>query len=142
MPKRHMDSAPGFSLVEVMIAILLLGIGMVAIAAMQTQNVNSADHARRAIVDTLSVGNQLEHILAMPYNDALLIDTDGEYLLDQPDHGPYPIADTRSTIEWEVNDDAPSVNSKRVTVTVNRQGKGGIQHQVRYDYIKVRGYTP
>ena len=132
----------GFSLVEVMMAVFVLGVGVIAIASMQTTSVSSADNARQTVADSVAAGMQLEQMLILAYNDRLLSDTDGDDLLNQPDHGPYALSGSRGTIEWEVDDDFLSNQAKRITVTVNRPGKGGFIHQARYQIIKVKGRTP
>lgn len=125
-----------------MVAVMVLGIGIVAIASMQTTSTKNGDKAWRTIADTVTTGVQLEQILAVPYSDLLIADLDDGYRPQTPDHGPFNIDGNNGTIEWEVDDDFPSDHTKRITVTVRRPGKGGVVKSVQYSYIKVRGCTP
>lgn len=132
----------GFSLVEVMIAVFVLSVGIIAIAGMQSTSRSSVAYSRLTVLDAVSVGRHIEQMLSLPYNHIQLADTDAGYFPQQPDHGPYPLANASSTIEWEVQDGFPSANAKRVAVTVRRPGKGGQMLKVCYNHIKVRGAVP
>lgn len=142
MFKPYLCSIKGFSLLEVMIALLVLGIGIIAVASMQTTSMDGIGRARQTTFNAVAAGRQLEQILSMSYNDNAISDPDGAYLPQNPDHGPFVITGTNGTIEWEVDDDFPLASTKRVTVIVRRPGKGGVMKSVRYNYIKARGYAP
>lgn len=142
MHESHPYHSQGFSLVEVMMAVFVLSIGIIAIASMQSTSSNSATNARLMVCDSVAVGRYIEQMLSLSYDHNQLADTDRGYKPQHPDHGPYRLTDSRSTIEWEVTDDFPSVNAKRISVTVRRTGRGGQLHQVCYNYIKVKGDVP
>lgn len=139
MIKQQIYPSGGFSLVEVMMATLVLSIGIVGITSMQTTSLALGGQARRTTLDAVAIGMQIEQILAMPYNHNLLFDTDGIYGPENPDHGPFVNSTHGGTIEWEVFDDFPSANTKRVSVTIRRPGRGGVMKSMRYEYLKVKG---
>ncbi len=131
----------GMTLVEVMIALLIFSVGIMAVANMQITSMNSIATARKGIVNSVAAGGQMESILSKAYSDRLLIDRDDGFDPDSPDHGPFTIADSRSTIEWEVDDDFPAPNTKRIAVTVRWQGRGGVWRTFTYDYVKSRDFS-
>ncbi len=138
--KRIHHRSKGFSLVEVMMAVFVLSIGIVAVTSMQVTSLRQGDNARRSTLDAVNAGICLEQILAMPYNHALLSDTDSAFRPSNPDHGPYSIEDYGGTIEWEICDNFPSSNIKRITVTIRRSTQKGFMHTVSYEYLKAKGY--
>lgn len=127
----------GLTLVEVMIALAIFSVGILAVAAMQnvgmaamTRARSGSDHARQAAA-------QIETILSMDYDDPALADGDNGYYPETPDHGPQPLAGVKASIEWEVDDDFPFPGTKRIGVTVRPQAHGqGVP--VVYGYVKAR----
>lgn len=109
---RRANNEKGFSLIEVLIAISILSIGLLAVAKMQGSALNGGSFASAVTESATLAQDKLEFFLSLPYNDAALVD--GEETLP-----------AGHRITWTVTDDNPVENSKRIVVTVERQYKGG-----------------
>ncbi len=103
----------GFTLLEVLIAVSIFAIGLLAIAAMQTSSVRVNSEAGQ-ITSRISWGqDKLEQLLALPFDDADLA---------AGTHSPESTGDGY-TISWNIIDDNPITGTKLVTVTVTGRGK-------------------
>jgi prepilin-type N-terminal cleavage/methylation domain-containing protein len=105
---RSTKNEEGFNLIEILIALSILTIGLLAVAKMQGTALNGDSFASAVTESTTLAQDKLEGLLSLPYNDLV----DGDETL--PPH----------TITWTVTDDNPVPNSKLITVTVTRQYKG------------------
>lgn len=133
-----MPNQNGLTLVEVMIALLIFTIGILAVAGMQLNSMRSTADAGKRLYDSVAASRELEKILSQPYDHPSLQDVDRGYHVDTPDHGPFPIQPGGSTVEWEVQDDFPTPASKRITVTIRSFGSNGQRRSFSYDYLKAR----
>jgi prepilin-type N-terminal cleavage/methylation domain-containing protein len=133
-----MSNQSGLTLIEVMIALLIFTIGILAVAGMQINSLRCGADAGRALYDTLAASIQLEEILSQPYEHPSLQDVDNGYHVGAPDHGPFILQPSGSTVEWEVQDDFPTLGSKRITVTIRCSGSNGHQRSFTYDYLKAK----
>jgi hypothetical protein len=123
-----------------MIALMVFSVGVLGVASMQAVSMKMNGKARWASLDVVAASEYLEAILALPFDDPLLGDPDDGFAPGRPDHGPFKITATRSTIEWEVDDQFPAPNTKRVSITVRRPGKHNASKVFTYEYIKARGF--
>ncbi len=103
----------GFTLIEVMVALVIFATGMLALALcipMATKRVMKAGSQTRA---SSIASEAAEELLTVPYGDADL--TSGTHDdTANPHDGIY-------YVRWVVEDDAPTTNCKRVTVQVARR---------------------
>ena len=110
----------GFTLIEVLIAIAVFSIGILAVSAMQMTSVKGNASARRVTEATALAENPIERLLELPYdhND---LNPDPALNPHQATSGPYEI-------DWTVTDtdlDGDGTNdSKTVSVTVNWTYRG------------------
>jgi type IV pilus modification protein PilV len=120
-PRKKAKAARGFTLVEVMMALAVFSIGILAIYAMQVTATNGNGGARKRTEAVSWAANQMEILKSSPY-EAL---TNG-----QTARGPY-------NLNWTITDvdlDSDGVNdSKNIVVTASwlergRQVSAGLAH--------------
>ena len=97
----------GFTLVEVLVAMVVFAVGILAVATMQISSVGGNENAR-IIMDASTLGaTQLETLMGLPYNHADLA------------NGVHPtITVGLYNVTWTVTDNAPTNNTKTVQVDV------------------------
>lgn len=138
----------GFTLIEVLIAIFLLTIGILAAGSMQISSLGGNSLANRVTEASTWAGDTIETLMARPY-DQITTHTD---LLDDNGNGVAGLNDTDTlgsladggpivhgdfTVFWNVADNDPIINCKHIRVIVRRSDKGFMKN-VAVDYIKVR----
>jgi type IV pilus assembly protein PilV len=126
----------GFTLIEVLIAISILAIGLLAVASMQgSASKNNVLAGSRTEATTLAA-EQMETLLSLAWDDALLSDADGDDAagLDNAgfDNDPSTQGDAdhqlvrgRYTIYWNVVDNAIIDNTKTINLIVTWSDYGG-----------------
>ena len=108
-----LEKENGFTLIEVLIAITIFAVGMLAVAGMQTSAIRMNSIAGKLTNLSTWGMDKIEELSALPYSDPLLDSADNPH---QELSGDY-------TISWTVIDNNPVTNTKNITVTVTCQGK-------------------
>lgn len=127
MPKLPFtNDQAGFTIIELMMAMVILGIGIMSIVALQTSNVVQNNSAKRQSEGYTWAMDLIEDLHNLPYTDADLDDQgDPINVIDGDGHiatqGPY-------TVEWDVEDNGTGGlgnldNSKRIRVSVRWNGQ-------------------
>lgn len=132
----------GFTLIEVLIAMTLLVIGILAVASMQIASLGGNNLASRVTEATTWVGDEIETIMSRPYTHADLDDDNlnGVAGLDHTDTAGSladggPVVQGDFTIFWNVANDTPKADCKTIRVLVRRLDKG-VPKTVSFDYLK------
>ncbi len=100
----------GFTLVEMMVALVLFGVGMMALAQSLPRGLSVRDKARRMTVASSMAQEGVERLRNLPFNHADL--AGGNHTdPDNPVDGAY-------LRRWAVQVDTPVTKMKRVTMTV------------------------
>jgi type IV pilus assembly protein PilV len=133
-------SQKAMALIEVMLALLLFSVGILAVASLQVTGFRITQLARTSMIDTFAVSEQLELLYAMPSEHAWLIDSDDGYQPHKPDHGPFYLYHSPASIEWEVGAALPVPNAKRIAVTLHRAHSGGHSRKLTYNSLKTEPY--
>jgi prepilin-type N-terminal cleavage/methylation domain-containing protein len=104
------QSEKGFSLIEVVIAMAILSVGLLAIASMQISAIKVNSTARDMTERSTVAQDKLEKLVAMPYNDPNL----------DLASSPFPPETTATgyTITWTVTDGPVAGKTKLINVTV------------------------
>lgn len=114
-------NAKGFTIIEVLMAISIFAVGMLAVATMQISAIKVNSRANHLTIRTTYAMDRLEQIMAWAYTNANIAD-------DNPDVGtpstPYPDTDpdlpADVTVSWTVDDNNPIQGTKLITVTVTQ----------------------
>ena len=166
MNKTTIFNEKGFTLIEVLIAITVFAIGLLAVAAMQISSVKGNSSALDLTEAVNVAQDRLEDLLARNYvddpvlDDPDLNDDDGDGTgqdanndnIDD-DGGDFGLDDTAGTADgtdqyrgptnvtynifWNIAVDEPVNESKRIRVIVQWQEGGGRPRQVIFDSVKV-----
>ena len=113
----------GFTLIEVLIALTIFAVGLLAVAAMQTSAITVNSTADQMTTRMTWAQDKLEELMALPYTDSQLQEAGSPFQEMTPD-GIY-------TISWTVADDTLITGTKLITVTVTGRGK-----TTRVSYVK------
>lgn len=108
----------GFTLIEVMMAMVILAIGIVSIVALQTKNMEFNTGSKKQSEGYNWAMDQIEHLLATPYDGPYTPDTNLAV------GGPYSVAQGPYNVVWNVVDNSINVaNSKAVDLVINWNNK-------------------
>lgn len=133
-------SEAGLTLIETMLALLVLSVGILAAASMQINGLQSNTRAKSASKGSRAALTLIEKMHILPFEDSLLADIDGDYDLQNPDFGPVLSDDASTMLEWEIQDGFPAPGLKRITVTARWKKPGGQMGDIRYNLVRAKDY--
>ena len=111
----------GFTLVEVMVAVLLLALGLAALAAVQMTAVTINARANGMTRLATMAQERLEALLALPYNHPHLLDTAAGAAKTTYDAAPGDVPDGHR-VYWCVNEGFPRPQLKTIDVVAVQLG--------------------
>ena len=113
---RKLEREKGFTLLEVLFAIVILTFGLLAVASMQGAAIRGNSSASGLTQGTTWAQDRLEKLMALSYTHADL----------DPAGNPHEEANPPAgyTIKWNITADNPVTDTKRIAVTVTWQDKG------------------
>lgn len=140
----------GFTIVEVLVALVVLTIGILGVFAMQIASVGGNNLAVRITRATTWADDTVETLMSRAYSHTDLVDDNGNGVLglddtdvagSLADGGPItPLVSGLSgdyTIFWNVADNTPLTDCKTIRVIV-RRSDNGVLKIVSFDYLKVQ----
>ena len=116
----------GFTLIEVLIAMAIFSLGMLAVGTLQITSTNSNASARIHTEEYTWVVDQIERLTALNYDHADLDETPPIHTVVQ---SPY-------TVSWTVVDDTPAAGAKSIAVTAD--GSHSRARPITINFIKAR----
>ena len=138
----------GFTLIEILIAMAIFSIGILAVLSMQISSVNTNATAKKVTDNYTWAAQQGEEFMALPFTDPVLndtggnfftpsqdadgIDNDGDGQIDEPGENGY------ATIAWRVQENPPEngFQSKNITIRMTSIGRGGAK-TIHLDFLKL-----
>ncbi len=112
----------GFTLIEVLVAISIFAVGMLAVAAMQTSAIKVNSSAGQITALSTWGVDKLEELIALPYTDPWLeMAVSGTDSAGNTHQQTTP--DGFTTVSWDILDNAPATGTKLITITVTGRGK-------------------
>lgn len=119
---RKLKKEGGFTLIEVLVALSIFAVGLLAVAAMQTSAIKVNSIAGK-LTNLSTMGmDKIEELSALPYNDPWL-ETAGNPPGNDSAGNTHQEVSGDYTIFWTVIDDNPLTSTKNITVTVTGRGK-------------------
>jgi type IV pilus assembly protein PilV len=112
----------GFTLIEVLIAITIFAVGLLAVAAMQNSAILMNSSAGKLTSLSTWGMDKIEELSALPYTDPWL-ETAGNPPGNDSAGNTHQEVSGDYTISWTVIDDNPLTSIKNITVTVTGRGK-------------------
>lgn len=110
---RALKKANGYTLIEVLIALTIFSVGLLAVAGMQTSAIRMNSTAGKLTNLSTWGMDKIEELSALPFSHSLL-DSAGN---------PHQEVSRDYIISWTVIDNYPVTNTKHITVTVTSRGK-------------------
>ncbi len=121
----------GFSLIEILIAITVFAIGILALGKMQITSIKGNSCANELSRATILAQDKTEELISLPYDTDLLkdSDTDGKAGLDDTnaaaDHNdPNNPVNDRYNIFWNIATDYPINNTKEIRIIITWIDRG------------------
>lgn len=115
----------GFTLIEVLVAITIFAVGLLAVAAMQNSAILMNSSAGKLTNLSTWGMDKIEELSALPYTDPWL-ETAGNPPGNDSAGNTHQEVSGDYTISWTVIDDNPLTSIKNITVTVTGRGKTAI----------------
>ena len=105
------DNQEGFTLIEVLIAMAIFAVGILALAGLQVTYIGGNASAQMQTGATALGAQVIEHLKSLPFDAAELDPTGNPHQPPAGGSGPYDV-------RWTVADNAPVNNAKTLDVTV------------------------
>jgi prepilin-type N-terminal cleavage/methylation domain-containing protein len=137
---RRLRDEDGFSLLEVMIAAVILGAGMLAVALAQLSSIRIASSSQRQSQAVYLAQEQIERFQALPATSAVFTaagtfeDPDGTVTVDPEEAAGDDM--TSYTRNWLIEPNTPSQGLTRITVNVVWANAGAQVETTTLTWIK------
>jgi type IV pilus assembly protein PilV len=110
-----MNTDNGFTLIEILIAMVVLSFALLAVAGMQVTVIRTNSSSNLLTQGATIAQEKIEELMTLPYNHLNLIDTTPEgsfttYNEPNPPDG--------YSVQWQVDEGSPIPNNKTVNVNV------------------------
>jgi type IV pilus assembly protein PilV len=113
----------GFTIIEVLMAISIFAVGMLAVATMQYSAIRVNSSANYLTMRTTYAMDRMEKLMALSYNDPWLEPAGNPLGLDSAGNTHRVTTSDNHTVSWNITDNNPIQNCKRIEVQVAKGGK-------------------
>ena len=135
---RSFFSQEAFSLMEVLIAIFIFSVGILAVSALQISSMRTNAQARMLTESSSLASESIERLVALPFDDANLADVnkDGAAGLDKiGGAADFTVVRDGYTVSWNVAEGVLIDGTKTIRVIV-QYNERGVQRQVVFERIR------
>ncbi len=138
--KKYTFEHQGFTLIEVLVAIVILSIGILSLITMQTTGIKGNATANRITTASSWSADRIEKLFSLDWTHPDLTDdtANGPAGLDDTGataDGTATSPDTFYTIYWNIADNTPMPDTKKIRVIILRS-QGGETKKVVMDYLR------
>jgi type IV pilus assembly protein PilV len=120
---RAMQNDAGFTIIEVVIAISILAVGLLGVAAMQTSAIQVNSAAGQMTTRMNWAQDKMEELKALAFSDPWLEAAGNPTGVDSAGNTHEQTTSDGYTVRWDIADNTPVPNTKRIVVTVTGKGK-------------------
>jgi len=113
----------GFTLIEIVIAISILAVGLLGVAAMQTSAIQVNSAAGQMTTRMNWAQDKMEELKALAFSDPWLESAGNPPGVDSAGNSHEQTTSDGYTVRWDVADNTPVPNTKRIVVTITGKGK-------------------
>jgi len=106
--RQRLKACQGFTLIEILLAMAIFSIGILAIAGLQIRAINLNSSSRMQSEATTIAVDVMERLMSLPYDHPDLNEGNG---IQQNQVGAY-------TASWQITDDTPIVGCKTIAAWV------------------------
>lgn len=117
----------GFTLIEILIAVSIFAVGMLAVGSMQISGIQGNASAQALTGASTWASDRVERLLSLPYDHAEL--SSGAHPAVTPD------PQNRYRLSWQVIENAPINNIKTIAVTITWTDRQ-LNRSLTYNYYK------
>ena len=124
----------GFTLIEVIIALSIFSVGLLAVAAMQTSAIK-VNSTSGQITDRINwAQDKMEALMTLPFSDPWLEAAGNPPGLDSAGNTHEETTSDAYTVSWDITDDSPVPNTKQIVISVTGKGKTSQLTSMRADW--------
>ena len=121
---KTMKKTPGFTLVEVLIAMAIFALGFLALASLQIKSISQNASSRMRTDATSMAVELLERFISLPYDNTEL----------DPNQNPHSMTSGDYTLEWNIQDDVPITATKTIVIKV--RGSNPYAKPITISFVK------